>query len=131
MAEQIAAHVAFHGIAHGLRPVDDAEMHAEVYQIHGQQCRRPFKEQRQILKRQLLFQHQLHYIGKEQLEQCAQQRAYHKKEQNALIWFIIAEKCFEHKAFLSSIHIYSKARAAAFADVPGVKRCRDVIYFLL
>ena len=106
MAEQIAAHVAFHGIAHGLRPVDDAEMHAEVYQIHGKQCRRPFKEQRQILKRQLLFQHQLHYIGKEQLEQCAQQRAYHKKEQNALIWFIIAEKCFEHKAFLSSIYIY-------------------------
>ena len=48
MAEQIAAHVAFHGIAHGLRPVDDAEMHAEVYQIHGKQCRRPFKEQRQI-----------------------------------------------------------------------------------
>ena len=131
MAEQIAAHVAFHGIAHGLRPIDDAEMHAEVYQIHGQQCRRPFKEQRQILKRQLLFQHQLHYIGKEQLEQCAQQRAYHKKEQNALIRFIIAEKCFEHKAFLSSIHIYSKARTTAFADVPGVKRCRGVIYFLL
>ena len=100
MAEQITPHVALHGVAHRLRPVDDAEMHAKVCQIHGKQCCRPLQQQRQILQGQLLLQHQLDHIGKEELEQRAQQRAYDDEEQNALIGLIIAEKSFEH-VFLS------------------------------
>ena len=73
MAEQITPHVALHGVAHRLRPVDDAEMHAKVHQIHGKQCCRPLQQQRQIFERQLLLQHQLHYIWKKQLEQRTQQ----------------------------------------------------------
>ena len=73
MAEQVTPHVALHSGAHDLRPVDDAEMHAKVRQIHGKQRCRPFQQQRQILQGQLLLQHQLDHIGKKQLKQRTQQ----------------------------------------------------------
>ena len=73
MTEQVTPHVALHGGAHNLCPVDYAKMHAKVRQIHDEKRCRPFQKQRQIQQRQLLLQHQLDHIGKKELEQRTQQ----------------------------------------------------------